>query len=170
MSTTTRNKNLIFIIAALLLTNIAVLVYFLWIKEPDHKPKENKSRGNNGMTEILQKEVGFNEQQVAQYKQLKDVQWETIKPMFDQMRKSKDSLWRMMSDSTASDSAISKAADVIAQRQKTLDLQTFAHFKRVRAICTPDQLAKYDTAVLRMFSRMGKPAKRNDTDKSKEKK
>lgn len=32
MSTTSRNKNLIFIIAVLLLTNIAVLAYFLWFK------------------------------------------------------------------------------------------------------------------------------------------
>jgi Spy/CpxP family protein refolding chaperone len=169
MSTTSRNKNLIFIIAALLLTNIAVLVYFLWIKEPAEKPRDN-NRGGNGMTEMFQNEVGFTNEQIEQYKILKEEQRATIRPMFDGMRKAKDSLWRLMSDTTVSDSVLNRAADAIAQKQKALDLQTFKHFQRLRAICKPDQLAKYDTAILHLFSKMGKPAKRNEADKAKEKK
>jgi periplasmic protein CpxP/Spy len=165
MSTTSRNKNLIFIIAALLLTNIAVLVYFLWLKEPS----KQKEQPRNGITEMFQNEVGFTEAQVAQYRLLKEEQRAAIKPMFDEMRKAKDSLWRLMSDTTVSDSVLSRAADAIAQKQKALDLQTFNHFKRVRMICTPEQYAKYDTAILRMFSKMGKPAKRNEADKEKAK-
>jgi periplasmic protein CpxP/Spy len=168
MSTTSRNKNLIFIIAALLLTNIAVLVYFLWIKEPAPKPRDN--RGGNGMTEMFQNEVGFTNEQIEQYKIMKEEQRATIRPMFDGMRKAKDSLWRLMSDTTVSDSVLNRAADAIAQKQKALDLQTFKHFQRLRAICKPDQLAKYDTAILHLFSKMGKPAKKNEADKAKEKK
>jgi len=164
MSTTTaRNKNLIFIITALLLTNIAVLVYFLWIKEPHSKPPPSSRR--NGMTEMLQKEVGFDSVQLAQYKVLKDTQWAAIRPMFDQMRKAKDSLFHMLSNPGASDSEINGAADVIAQNQKALDLRTLYHFKRVRALCLPEQQLKYDSVVFRMLSRMGKPPKKNDNDK-----
>lgn len=167
-ATTTRNKNLIFIIAVLLLTNIAVLVYFLWPTKSHSKLSHGKG---NGMTEMLQNEVGFNDQQVAQYLQLRDRQRQTIRPMFDEMRKAKDSLFRLMGNTTVSDSTINRAADAIAQKQRALDLQTFNHFKQVRSLCvSPEQQVKYDSAVLKMFRKMGKPARRGDASKEKSEK
>lgn len=159
-----RNRNLLFIIAALVLTNIAVLAYFLWMKpHPDPKKRDNKDMG---ITEKLKAEVGFNDDQVAQYKLLKEEQWTSIKPMFDAMRKAKDSLFRLLSDPSVNDSVINKASDAIAQRQKALDLQTFNHFKKVRALCTPEQRAKYDSMVQRMFRKMGKPpARKSEQEK-----
>lgn len=165
---TPRNKNLLFIIAALLLTNIAVLLYFLWIKPCDHKPDSQK---RNSMTEMLQKEVGFTDEQVGQYKQLKEEQKASIRPMFDEMRKAKDSLFRLLSDPGINDSTINKVSDLIAQKQKALDLQTFNHFKKVRALCsTPEQRTKYDSMVLRMFRKMGKSPVRKNEEQGKEEK
>lgn len=167
MSTPSRNKTLLFIIAVLLLTNIAMLVYFLGKRED--KPKSQRSQ-RGGLTEMLQKDVGFNEEQVARYKKLKEQQWETIRPMFDQMRKAKDSLFRLMGDSTANDSLINKAAEAIASQQKALDLQAFNHFKRVRELCSnTEQQVKYDSAILRMFRKMGKPARRGENNKEEKK-
>jgi protein CpxP len=169
MSTNSRNKNLLFIIAVLLLTNIAVLVYFLALRKPGERRGGTSDR-SRGLTEMLQKEVGFNENQVAQYETLKTAQRERIRPMFDEMRKAKDSLFRLMSDSTVSDSIINKAADAIAQKQRMLDLQAFNHFRRVRALCVnAEQQVKYDSAVLRMFRKMGKPARRGEAEKQEKK-
>jgi protein CpxP len=168
MTSNSTNKNLIFIIVVLLLTNIAVLAYFLWYK----KPAEGKPWGGdrkNGMTEMLQKEVGFDDQQVAQYKQLKDEQSVSIKPMFDEMRKAKDSLFILMSNPMANDSIIAKAAKTIGERQSALDLQTFNHFKKVRALCKVGQEVKYDSAVMRMFRKMGKPQRRTEEKSEKQK-
>lgn len=166
MSTTSRNKNLIFIIAVLLLTNIAVLGYFLWFKKPVQK-QHTERRGM--MIEALQKEVGFTENQMEEYKKLKDLQKETVRPMFDEMRKAKEGLFRLIADSTVSDSAIQAAGNAIAQQQKALDLETLNHFKKVRLLCSTDeQRTKYDSAVLQMFRKMGKP--RNNEQKKEEKK
>jgi periplasmic protein CpxP/Spy len=171
MSSTSRNKNLLFIIAVLILTNIAVLAYFLWMK-PQPEPKRGGGPDKrNGMSDMLQKEVGFTDEQVAQYKLLKDQQKTTIMPMFDDMRKAKDGLFRLLSDSTVNDSIISKAANAIAEKQKVLDLQTFTHFKKVRALCTAEQQPKYDSMIVRMFRKMGKPQPRkSDSDNKDEKK
>jgi len=165
MTNPSRNRNLVFIIAALLLTNIAVLAYFLWIKQPEKRDKNQGNRPNIGMVDRLKDSVGFNDEQLTQFKKLKDEHWESLKPMFDEMRKAKDNLFRLLADPTASDSVINKASDVIAEKQKALDLQTFNHFKRVRAICTSEQQAKYDSLIQRMFRKMGKPIHRNDKDK-----
>jgi periplasmic protein CpxP/Spy len=165
MSNPSRNRNLIFIIAALLLTNIAVLAYFLWIKQPEKRDRSQDNRPKMDMVDRLRDSVGFNDEQVTQFKKLKDEHWATLKPMFDEMRKAKDNLFRLLGDPGANDSVIDKASDVIAEKQKALDLQTFNHFKRVRAICTSEQQAKYDSLVQRMFRKMGKPIRRNDKEK-----
>lgn len=169
MSQTNRNKNLVFIIAVLLLTNIAVLGYFLWYKKPEQGTKRTDRPGM--MIEALQKEVGFTNAQMEQYKLLKDQQKESLRPLFDEMRKAKENLFGLMGDSLSNDSTIEAAANQVATQQKALDLQTLNHFKRVRALCTsPDQQVKYDSAVLRMFRKMGRPPKRiESTDKDEKK-
>jgi hypothetical protein len=158
---TTRNRNLLIIITVLLLTNVAVLVYFLGQKKKEKPPVWN------GVAEMLQNEVGFNEEQTAKYKEMKGKQREKVRPMYDDMRKAKDSLFRLLSFPETSDSVLNKMADEIAQKQKAIDLETFNHFKRVRVLCTPDQLPKYDTMVLQMFRKMGKPVRHGESEKKK---
>ncbi len=153
MNNSVRNKVLIFIIAILLLTNMAILVYFLWLKQPEVVDRENEHR-REGLSQTLKKEVGFNDQQVAAYRQLKDQQWKTMKSKFDDLRRAKDSLFYLLSVPDVSDSTVDKAADLIADRQKQLDMQAFNHFKELRKVCTPEQLPKYDTLIQRMFHRM----------------
>ncbi len=162
---TTRNRNLLIIIGVLLLTNIAVLAYFLTPKKASGAA-QSEQRDRSGVADQLQKEVGFNDEQLAQYKLLKEKQRQTLKPMFDDMRKAKDSLFRLLSFEV-SDSVMNNAANVIAQKQKALDLQTLTYFKQVRALCTPEQQPKYDSLILRMFKKMGK---RGSEAEKKEKK
>lgn len=163
MSNTPRNRNLLIIIAVLLLTNIAVLGYFLFPKTP--AKFNNNDREKNGITEVLQKEVGFNDEQIVKYKELKEKQQQTIRPMFDDMRKAKDSLFSMLSKENVADSVLDKMSDVIAQKQKALDLQTFKHFKNVRGLCTVDQQPRYDSMLVKMFKKWGKPQRKDSTDK-----
>ena len=165
---TTRNRNLLIIIGVLLLTNVAVLIYFLGQKR--HSGMEQRERERSTVTEMLQDEVGFNEEQTAKYKELKDKQREKIRPMYDNMRKAKDSLFRLLSYPNTPDSVLHRAAEVIAQRQKELDMETFNHFKRVRTLCTPDQLPQYDSLVLRLLRKMGKPFRHGEAEKTEQKK
>ena len=46
------NKNLLIIIAVLLLTNIGVLAYFLWYKKQPEKQEQRDNR-NNGIADQL---------------------------------------------------------------------------------------------------------------------
>jgi periplasmic protein CpxP/Spy len=149
-----KNKSLIFIITALLLINILVVGYFLWFKKP-HRPVESRQKGHKGIATALQNEVGFNEQQVAQYRELKEKQWTAIKPMFSDLCRVKDSLFRLLSNENTNDSVINKAADVIARQQKAVDIQVFNHFKQIRTLCTPEQLPKYDSLVQHLIKKMG---------------
>jgi protein CpxP len=166
---TPRNKPLIFIIIFLLLTNLAVLGYFLFNNK---NPKPKAEQRPPGIEMDLRKEVGFNDDQIAQYKIMRDEQWKKFRPMFDEVRKAKDSLFRLLGNENANDSVVASVAAVIGDKQKAMDLQAFAHFKRIRTLCTPDQLAKYDSLIPRLIRKMGGGGKRDDhkDDHKKEKK
>lgn len=161
-----KNRNLLIIISVLLLTNVAVLVYFLGMRKDPVPPVGDKPMT---VTEMLQKEVGFDEQQTARYKEMKEKQKERIRPMYDSMRKAKDSLFRLLSYPETPDSVISSAAEVIALKQREIDLETFHHFKRVRTLCKPGQETNYDSMVIRMFRKMGKHPKSGEAHKGEKK-
>lgn len=153
------------IIGVLLLTNIAVLAYFLSQKPGKHDGPHDRNE-RPGIADMLQKEVGFSDEQVAKYKVLKEAQHQAIRPMYDDMRKTKDSLFRLLSQTGPTDSLVNHITDAIAQKQKSLDLQTFTYFKKVREICTPEQLGKYDSLILRTFRKMGgKPQRQAESEK-----
>jgi protein CpxP len=168
---TARYRNLLIIIGVLLLTNIGVLVYFLRGKHDEGvKSAKVTDEQPSTVTGMLQKEVGFNDEQLGVYKQMKEKQKEIIRPMFDDMRQSKDSLFRLLSYPETSDSVLERLADVIARKQKALDLQTFTYFRKVRTLCQPDQLPRYDSMILPMLRRMGKNFKHNEPAKPVQKK
>src|SRR4030095_16650614 len=110
-----RNRNLLIIIGVLLLTNIAVLVYFLGQKKTEKTASTQSERDKGGIADMLQKEVGFSDEQTARYKELREKQREKIRPMYDDMRKTKDSLFRLLSYPEIADSFLNKASDAIAQ-------------------------------------------------------
>jgi protein CpxP len=169
--TSSKNRTLIFIITVLLLANIAMLSYFLWFKKQpalaDPVGRDNP-RDGKGIEKNLQDEVGFSEDQLAQYRLMRDSQRKATRPMFEGMRKTKDSLFRMVSNENANDSTINSLADEIARKQKEMDLRMFNYFKKIREVCTPDQRPKYDSLIQRMMRKMGKPHK--DQDKKDENK
>jgi Spy/CpxP family protein refolding chaperone len=116
----------------------------------------------------LQKDVGFTAEQVAQYKQLNDDHWKRVKPMFEDMRKSKDSLFKLLSDESVNDSVINIKTEAIAQRQKAIDVQAFNNFKRIRALCsTQGQRVKYDSLIQRLMRKMGKPRSEQKKEEKK---
>ena len=85
---------------------------------------------------------------------------DTVHALFDDLRKSKMDFYNLIYSSQVSDSSVNKAADIIAGKQKTLDLHMFNHFKMVRNICTPDQLQKFDSTIKKVIIRMtGRPGK-----------
>lgn len=172
--TFTRNKMLSVLVLILLLTNILLLVFFVRMK-PDHDPKktENRDDRNKGsVMQLLEKQVGFNEDQMVQYKALKDQHWDKMKPYFGEMRNAKDRFYKLLGSSMAADSiVVSSAADSIAAKQKQIDMQTFRHFREIRDICTPQQQPAFDSMVQQVLRRMNGPWKKSSskTDSTKNK-
>ncbi|MRG45387.1 periplasmic heavy metal sensor [Chitinophaga sp. SYP-B3965] len=148
-----RNKILSLLLVFLLLTNIGMLVFFVYTKpEPPKKGNDKDNKGGE-MLQLLEKQVGFTPEQLAKYKSLKEVHWNTVKPYFGEMRTAKDNFFKLISTAVP-DSVINAAADTIAAKQKKIDVTTFRYFQELRAVCTPQQQPAFDSVVSQVVKKM----------------
>lgn len=152
MAAIAKNKVLLIIVAVLLLTNIGMLVFLL-----NMKPGGSRGRGPGGWqgtTEFLEKKVGFSQQQLKAYQELRAQHREKMRPLLTDMRGAKESFYRLMSKPELTDSLLYRGADSIGRRQSAIDLQTFRHFQQVRGLCDPEQRQRFDSLVHQVIYRM----------------
>ena len=153
-----KKHTLVFIIVLLLITNLVLSALFLF-KRP-HSDRKNPDREKGRMYVSLQKEVGFSEGQLKEYQELRKEQFQNLKPLFNNVRNSKEKFYEFLYDQNISDSSINNAADSIGYHQKMLDLQMFSFFKKIRGTCTEDQLPRFDSTMKKSLQRMtGRPGK-----------
>ena len=147
--TSSRNKIVVLIIAALLISNLTLLGFMVLGKKEQRKPSE---RGKS-FTDFFEKQLGFTPQQVTKFHQLRDEHLENIRPFLRDVRAAKDSLFSLMRRSDVPDSVLEKAVNDLAQKEKAQELQSFRHFKRVRELCNDEQKIKYDSLINKMINR-----------------
>jgi protein CpxP len=151
------NKVLLFIVVILLLANVAMLLYFLGLRESG-KRNAHFERQKSPITEFLQNEIGFSPAQMANFDKTRRQHREQMKPLFEDMRAAKVQFYGYLTNPAASDSMINAAASTIGEKQKLLDMQTFSNFKEIRTLCTPQQQPKYDSLIVNEISKMWFPS------------
>ncbi|MFT3932339.1 MAG: hypothetical protein QM726_01890 [Chitinophagaceae bacterium] len=161
MNNPKNNRNLIFLVVFLLLTNIAMLLYFTMFNKTEGQHGPNRGERRGPVSGFLQNEVGFSKDQMAMLDSLKKQHRAAIKPLFDELGKSKDNFYQLLGK-PVSDSVLKAAADEIGKKQAALDLQFFQNFMTIRKLCTPEQLPKYDSAMPNISSKMMQPWQKNN--------
>lgn len=148
-----RSKVFLVIIGILLIANIAMLSFFLMKK--DNGRNEKRPDRKAMIADFLKKEIGFNQAQLQQYDTLSDRHRDNVRKMYDNHRSSKDNQFKQLAASNFSDSIINNMADQSAASQKIMELQMFNHLKNIRALCTPEQLPKFDSLFVKILNRRG---------------
>jgi Spy/CpxP family protein refolding chaperone len=156
-----RQRWLLVLVAILLLTNIATLSIY-WFKKPDHDGGPGRDPGNREkrMGQFMVDQMKFDTTQEAAYWKMRDSMLVIQKPVMDSIRNSKKRFFDLLNQPDATDSMLIARTNEIADLQKKLDLVTFRHFQKVRSICRPDQLQKFDTVIKEIVNRMT-PFRRN---------
>ncbi len=145
------NKALVILIGILLVSNVLLVLYFTVWSNRSGKPPMN--RGGFSMVEQMTKELGFSKSQADTFKILLDQNRDSMKYWSEQVRSIKKSMYSNLNNTSIGDSALAVKADSLAATQAKMELSMYRHFAKVRAICTPDQLPKFDTVVSRMINR-----------------
>ncbi len=163
-------KVLLFLIGILLVTNLALLLFFVLGKggkddSPGKRPSHDRS---SMMRTFLKDSVGFSEQQLAQFDQLRQKNREDMKPLFEEMRQSKLAFYNLLKQPGTPDSVSQAAANLMAEKQMAVDMAFYKNFQNIRSLCTPEQQAKYDTLVQQIIKRMISPPRKGDSKQKKD--
>jgi protein CpxP len=159
MSVFTNNRLLSLITLLLLTANIVTLGY-LWthrsavVKEPI--PQQPPG---GPVFEFLTKELQLDSLQQQAYKVLRDEHQSGQRPLQDSIRKAKDALFELLKMQNPPDVLVQAQSAKAAAAEQQLDLFTFKHFQKLRAICTAAQQKKFDEIIQDILRRMA-PAKR----------
>ena len=168
MSYLKNHKLLLLIIGVLLVANIVLLYPLAFNKhsQPRFSEKEMREKAK----ERVQKEVGLNAEQVALYDSLRTKQFESMRPLFEDLSKSKESFFNLIYQNGVSDSVINRYASAIGEKQIAIDLKTFQYFQAIKAICTEEQRPKMDSFIQQIVKRINGGGRRGSGSEKKDKK
>ena len=155
-----RSKVFLAIIGILLVANI-VMVSVLLMKKDGGK-REKRPEWKTVISGFLKNEIGFDTFQLKAYDTLSTRHMENMKKMMDSLRISKDKQFKELALANFSDSAMNAVADRSATTQKAMELRMFNHLRKIRLLCKPDQLPKFDSLFGKVLNRRGGDAKKKE--------
>lgn len=152
MNKFSNNRALILIIAILLISNIALV--FMVFKGKKESAPPSRERPSGGFTEFLRTDIGFDTLQIIKYDSLKAVHRQKMKPLFEDLQKTKTAYFLQLRDTAISEDQADSSAAEIGKKQVSLDKQLYTYFSNLRKICTPGQLQKFDSLFPQVIKRM----------------
>jgi Spy/CpxP family protein refolding chaperone len=150
MSYLRNNKILLLIITALLVTNAGLLYFYVWKKKS--RPTFISMKEHVMMR--LENEVGFSKEQLAVYDSMRTKHFESMKPLFGELKAAKEEFFKLVSQPDVSDSLINAYATHVSEKQKAIDVRMLSYFLSLKRICTDEQKPKMDSLLLSITQRM----------------
>lgn len=170
MSYLRNHKLLLVIIGVLLVANIALL-YFSVLNKPQktHLPPPTPEERRRDAIEKVKNEVGFNDEQAKVYDSLRTNQFKNMKPLFEDVTKSKEDFFALIYKEGVSDSLINSYSSKIGEKQMALDVSTFRYLQSIKALCNDEQKPKMDSFIKQIVKRIINNGQRRPTDKKEKK-
>jgi len=138
------NKIVGWLIGLLILANLATLTFF-WIGHL-------KNQRNHSPKEFLAKSLHFSETQKNAYFELTKDHNESANKIREQIKINKEELFQLLKSEKIDDSIKKNAALKISISIQALDILTFDHFKKVRALCTEEQKPEFNQLIQKMVN------------------
>lgn len=166
------NKLTIALLITLVLANIATVTLF-WVGRMNDRPGRPPGNMEGRPKDFINKELKFDGDQQYQYEKLVLEHRKISGAYLDSISQAKDHFFNLLKDTTTTQQDKLTAATAISAANERLDLLTFDHFQKIRALCTPLQKGKFDEIihqVVMMMSRPKPPADRAGIDKGNQEK
>jgi hypothetical protein len=157
------NKVLLLVIAALILVNLGLLYYGFFGREKRRELMTMEERIKR-TSEKLRNEVGFNDDQINKYLDLRKKHFDSLHPKFEDLEKTKETFLNLVYQSNLSDSTIQAGSANICEKQRAIDEQMLRHFVSLRQLATEEQRPQLDSFLQKIIKRMtgGRPSPPKD--------
>lgn len=140
------------IIVALFLLNIGMVLFMFLHRPGDGRPPEPK--------DIIIRELGLDDAQQNLFKGLREAHQAEMRAIREKNAGFRKNLYLEIGTAKPDSVKINSLADSITVAQKQAELVTFDHFKKLRAICRPEQQAKFDLMIAELVQNMLQPMRR----------
>ena len=146
------NNRWLTLFTLLLVTANIVTLSLLWIHHKGNGPGDKNFRPppRGQIFEFVNQELKLDSVQREGYRKLREEHQAGQRSIEDSIKKQKDIFFAMLQQPGIADSAIETGAKRIAEAEQKLELLTFRHFQKVRAICNAAQQKKFDE-IIRMY-------------------
>jgi periplasmic protein CpxP/Spy len=154
MSSQRKSKMLVVLVIVLVLTNLGMLYYLLQYQKEEKKSKTDKQ------IEWITKELQLDNDQVKRYIALRATRDSVLQPLNEHLQAAKMKMVNLLQkpSNTVPDSTVAATATEITAAQKGIEIAYYDHFRRMQALCHPEQLPRLDSMLIRMVTRISKPA------------
>jgi Spy/CpxP family protein refolding chaperone len=132
------------LLVILLILNITTVSY-IWINKSGMNEHGGPHRPD--VFSFLCKELQLTEQQQRQYEDLRNEHHQSIERIQEKARQFREHFFDLIHTSPTDSVQVKQLADSIASTQQKIELATFYHFQKVRAICTPEQQKRFDEVI-----------------------
>lgn len=153
-----KTKLLLTLVALLTILNLTTLAS-IW-RLVDLKSFSIMPPPHGGPKDFIISKLDLNEEQQKIFEELREEHFQEMKILQENIRSEKDAMYDLLKsdqpDTTASYQHIAR----IMQNEERLKRITFNHFRKVRAICTPEQQQHFDVIideVMHMIMRPPRP-------------
>ncbi len=151
MNPGTKNKLLTWLVLLLLIANAATLVLF-WTGK-----RKNPPASTGTPNEFLVKELKLDDRQQQALTALVKEHRRAVDQLRGQVKAAKDSLFDLVKKENLTDSARQSAAAAVSRITEQIDLLTLDHFRKIRALCNPEQQRQFDEILHRVAAMLGAP-------------
>ncbi len=148
-----REKFLIAVIIALLISNLLIIGFLVVRPKPMHGP--------NGPRNLIIEKLQFDATQIEQYEELISVHRKEIKNLNNDIFQDKKTLYSYLNQDNKT-SNVDSLITAISLLQSQVEKTHYNHFQDIRNICKPNQLKNYEeltTEISHIFN-SPKPKKR----------
>jgi hypothetical protein len=142
MNISNKNKILFWLLAGLIITN-SVFTAMLWMRiNHPQRPPMNLFHNNPIRGSALMNQLCFDSSQLPKYLKLAEQHFYVLDSLKDLQKETKDVLFHLLDSDTSSENTVLFYSNKLAQLQLNIDTLQWLHFKRVKAICRPDQVER----------------------------
>lgn len=142
-----QRKLLIRIVIVLVILNVASISVFLF-KDCCHRPPPKEHRDEQrDVSDVLKNELNLTEKQVQQFKDIRTGFFEKEKALAKVIRSERDSMNEAMFSKSTDEELVKALARRVANNEYQMELLRFEQSKQLKAVCTPEQMGKFEELV-----------------------
>ena len=155
MNYVAKNKVLTWLVVLLMLFNTASIAMFWLGRTKPRRASEETEQPRGKPQDFLVKELNLDTVQQVQLEILTNEHRVAIKEFHEAIKDAKQNFFNLLKEQNTPDSIKQTAAAGISRITEKIDLLTFAHFKKVRALCNVEQQKKFDKIIQQIIEMMG---------------